>query len=301
MVDAILPQLRLPHSRVSSSPSAADTVIRAQTELVTTLRVLLVSPGHALPEEGGGVEGVVARPVRQADAGGSDAVALPRDLSDEEIALEVSLLTVTARVVRTCGDAMPPPLCSRALLLLQAVVVLPAAVAARRDPSWRVAFGALCQLSSARADVGVAAAAAAAPAGVSRLASPLLAAAAMRVLTEWAETSNALVAGTLLAVRAEQLLLLLSEMTQLRLPHGSLGASAGASEALASLLLGERAQLLVLMPALVACIGKPNQPAGSATEAVQRLHEALRGALLQVVDELGFHLPCPRVPPTEMQ
>ena len=36
-------------------------------------------------------------------------------------------------------------------------------------------------------------------------------------------------------------------------------------------------------------IGKPaRQPGGAAAEAVQRLHEALREALEQVVDELGF-------------
>ena len=108
------------------------------------------------------------------------------------------------------------------------------------------------------------------------------------MLAEWAEMSGALADG-LLGVRAEQLLLLLAELGRLRLPPGSLGASPGAAEALARPLQGERAQLLVLVPALVACIGKPARPVGGeAAEAVQRLHDALREALQQAVDELGF-------------
>ena len=246
---------------------------RAQTELVSTLCVLLAPPAHhALAQPDGGVEAVVAQPLDAGD--GAGAVRLPRDLSEEEMALEVELLGVTARVVRSCGDAMPPPLCARALRLLQAVLVLPAATATQRDASWRVALPALCELSAAR--------------GVARLAAPLLTAAATRVLSEWAEMSAALADG-LLEVRAEQLLLLLSEVAKLRLAAGSLGPSPGATEALARPLQGARAQLVVLVPALVACIGKPaRQPGGAAAEAVQRLHEALREALQQVVDELGF-------------
>ena len=126
------------------------------------------------------------------------------------------------------------------------------------------------------------------PESVSRLAAPLLTAAATRVLSEWAEMSGALADG-LLEVRAEQLLLLLSEVAKLRLAAGTLGPNPGATEALAKPLQGARAQLVVLVPSLVACIGKPaRQPGGAAAEAVQRLHEALREALEQVVDELGF-------------
>ena len=294
LVGAILPQLRPPATSQSrSTSSAADTVGRAQAELVSTLCVLLAPPAHhALPQPDGGVEGVVAQPL---DAGGgAGEVRLPRDLSEDEMALEADLLAVTATVVRSCGDAMPPPLCSRALRLLQAVVVLPAAIATQRDGSWRVALLALCELSGAKTGAapaeggGGGGGGGGVPASVSRLAAPLLTAAATRVLSEWAEMSGALADG-LLEVRAEQLLLLLSEVAKLRLAAGTLGPSPGATEALARPLQGERAQLVVLVPALVACIGKPaRQPGGAAAEAVQRLHEALREALQQVVDELGF-------------
>ena len=294
LVGAILPQLRPPATSQSrSTSSAADTVGRAQAELVSTLCVLLAPPAHhALPQPDGGVEGVVAQPL---DAGGgAGEVRLPRDLSEDEMALEVDLLAVTATVVRSCGDAMPPPLCSRALRLLQAVVVLPAAIATQRDGSWRVALLALCELSGAKTGAapagggGGGGGGGGVPASVSRLAAPLLTAAATRVISEWAEMSGALADG-LLEVRAEQLLLLLSEVAKLRLAAGTLGPSPGATEALAKPLQGERAQLVVLVPALVACIGKPaRQPGGAAAEAVRRLHEALREALQQVVDELGF-------------
>ena len=294
LVGAILPQLRPPATSQSrSTSSAAATVGRAQAELVSTLCVLLAPPAHhALPQPDGGVEGVVAQPL---DAGGgAGEVRLPRDLSEDEMALEVDLLAVTATVVRSCGDAMPPPLCSRALRLLQAVVVLPAAIATQRDGSWRVALLALCELSGAKTGAapagggGGGGGGGGVPASVSRLAAPLLTAAATRVISEWAEMSGALADG-LLEVRAEQLLLLLSEVAKLRLAAGTLGPSPGATEALAKPLQGERAQLVVLVPALVACIGKPaRQPGGAAAEAVRRLHEALREALQQVVDELGF-------------
>ena len=169
-----------------------------------------------------------------ADAG---EVRLPRDLSEDEMALEADLLAVTATVVRSCGDAMPPPLCSRALRLLQAVVVLPAAIATQRDGSWRVALLALCELSGAKTGAapaeggGGGGGGGGVPASVSRLAAPLLTAAATRVLSEWAEMSGALADG-LLEVRAEQLLLLLSEVAKLRLAAGTLGPSPGATEAL---------------------------------------------------------------------
>jgi hypothetical protein len=300
LVGTILPQLRPPATSQSrATASAADTVGRAQAELVSTLCVLLAPPAHhALPQPDGGVEGVVAQPL---DAGGgAGEVRLPRDLSEDEMALEVDLLEVTATVVRSCGDAMPPALCSRALRLLQAVVVLPAAIATQREGSWRVALLALCELSGAKTGAAPGGPGGGGPGGggggggggvpesVSRLAAPLLTAAATRVLSEWAEMSGALADG-LLEVRAEQLLLLLSEVAKLRLAAGTLGPNPGATEALAKPLQGARAQLVVLVPSLVACIGKPaRQPGGAAAEAVQRLHEALREALEQVVDELGF-------------
>jgi len=294
LVDAILPQLSAQQQGGAAS-SAADTVGRAQSELVATLWVLLAPP-TAAPASAteGGVEGPPsAQPVHAAD-GADGGVALPRDLSDEEMQLEMQLLGVACRIIRGCGESMPSALCSRALQLLQAVVLLPAAVATQRDPSWRAAVGALCELSGAVGSGGEAsggdAAAAPVPLAVSRLAAPMLTKAATRILSEWASMSDALADGVL-AVRAEQLLHLLSRLALLRLPPDTLGATPGATDALAKPLRGATAHLVYLVPALVACVGRPTRAgAGKASgaEAVQQLQEALREALQKVVDELGF-------------
>lgn len=197
---------------------------------------------------------------------------------------------MTVRIVRVCGDGMPTALCSRALLLLQAVLVLPAGVATQRDSSWRAAVGALCELSGATPataepvgedgggdESGV-------PVAVSRLAGPMLSKAATRLLSEWASMSEAL-SNSVIEARAEQLLHLLTQLTTLRLPPSELGATLGATDALAKPLRGPMAHLVFLAPALVACVGKP---AGKGGEAVQRLQEALREALQCAVEALGF-------------
>ena len=275
--------------------AAADPMLaeRAHHELVEALwtrlspQVLVASLGFAEASNGP----PVAAPLGQATA---EVDVLPFLLSvcsdPEEMKLMESTLTGARLALHTAS--MKPALRSRLLLMLCAVLRLPMHAAVACDACWREAVTALCMLSSSSSAVLSSSSSAvlsssssadgtggAQDGACASLAAPKLVQVARVVLSGWADVED-VVEESMLALRAAQLVHLLSHLSSMRLAEGALPAPNSQGRSIPAR----------IAPAMIKCIGEPKAlfARGKVPAQVLELQSALRTSLQGVASELGL-------------